>query len=626
MPGPTIGELAAGIVLDTKRFEAGIVATKAEIRDAGRVVKAAQTPLENYAQEIDRLDSHLKKGLITQESYAKAVANAEDKMRAAIPEAEALGNAVGDSGGGLGGLFSKLTPTIDVATVALKAGELAMDAFRMVADLGAKAIENMMEQAGEIDRIVKFADTIGFSTETIAGLEHAAGLSGSNVETLQKALEKFTVNIGRGSKEFAKLNLNVEALQKMDPEDAFLATVDAIAKLPTAAERAAAAYGVFGRSAVELLPLLTEGSAGIQTLIEDADKLGLTFSEIDAGGVEQMNDNLDRMAALWDGIGRHLAVEFAPVVSQVADTMIEMVTTGDRLEKVFNAIAIAAELLAQNIRNVESAVNFLENSPALQEFLARLAGGNKGLLLKNLLGGVLGDLSFDPNTDLGPIEGRATDMAQPVIDIAEDIGDDLEREAEQLNKELMSPMEKLAETLNKLNQIQEAGLLDEERLAQARQRAYEQFDKDTGRTDAMEQAQRAREQIEENMRKSEEKIQKDKEREAEQISKSVQTPQEKLTEQGEKLFKLFDEGLLSKTDYDRAVNKATDEFLKSQQKQNAPQYKGGTAAAVEAGTVEAYSAIIKARDPALQEQKITNQILNNLARKINPPGVVNAFS
>lgn len=57
--------------------------TSRDFRDAARVTEAVKTPTEKYAQAVNRLDSLMAKGLLTQEVYARAVTKADDELRAA---------------------------------------------------------------------------------------------------------------------------------------------------------------------------------------------------------------------------------------------------------------------------------------------------------------------------------------------------------------------------------------------------------------------------------------------------------------------------------------------------------------------------------------------------------------
>ncbi len=74
-------------------------------------------------------------------------------------------------------------------------------------------------------------------------------------------------------------------------------------------ERATAAIELFGKSGQSLLPLLMQGSEGIAAAQREAEKLGLSFSRIDAHQVEQANEAIVRLKAVFTGIGNQLAIQ-----------------------------------------------------------------------------------------------------------------------------------------------------------------------------------------------------------------------------------------------------------------------------------------------------------------------------
>lgn len=175
-----------------------------------------------------------------------------------------------------------------------------------------------------MDATGKMSDRLKIATEDIIGFRHAAKIMGVENAALDKSLGMFVrrlgeVRMGSGEAKDAliALGLNADALVAMDPAKAFRTVADQIRLLPTAADKAAAAYKLFGRQGQQMLNMLELGTAGLDKMQREAESLGLTFSRVDAAKIEEANDAITRMQAAWSGVGRTLALEVAPYVEGI---------------------------------------------------------------------------------------------------------------------------------------------------------------------------------------------------------------------------------------------------------------------------------------------------------------------
>src|SRR5690606_34764598 len=101
----------------------------------------------------------------------------------------------------------------------------------------------------------KLADRLGLTTEALAGLNHAAELSGVSQESLSRSMEKMLNTIGEaagGSKTatvaLGRLGLSAEQMASMSADQQLAAIADGLNSVASPAERAAAAQDIFGRS------------------------------------------------------------------------------------------------------------------------------------------------------------------------------------------------------------------------------------------------------------------------------------------------------------------------------------------------------------------------------------------
>lgn len=195
-----------------------------------------------------------------------------------------------------------------------------------------------------IDATAKLSDRLKIATEDLVALQHAAKISGMDTEGMNKALETFVrrigeVKMGVGQAKYALdgLGLSAEQLSKRDHIDNLKLIADRINQLPTAADRASAAYYLFGRQGVKMLNLLQKGGEGIEEFRREAEKLGIVFSRFDAAKVEAANDAITRAKAKMQGYVNLLTIELAPSIEAVADKLTNFAKSGDEVrEKMIN--------------------------------------------------------------------------------------------------------------------------------------------------------------------------------------------------------------------------------------------------------------------------------------------------
>lgn len=152
-------------------------------------------------------------------------------------------------------------------------------------------------------------------------LDHAAKLVGLSFESIVPSLGKMQQALVDTPEKFQRLGLSVANLQKMKPEDQFLAIADRIGQIADPAQRSAAAIEIFGKAGTTLLPLLT---SNIREAMEEAQRLGLVMSDEVAGAADDLGDSLDTLNAVWDGLIRNFGA--AIVTSEPLHRLIKGLT------------------------------------------------------------------------------------------------------------------------------------------------------------------------------------------------------------------------------------------------------------------------------------------------------------
>lgn len=176
--------------------------------------------------------------------------------------------------------------------------------------------------------IADMAARTGMGAEGISVLGHAARMTGANVEDVEKAIRKLQQTIAEaagGSKTavaaLSALGLTAGSLRELSPEDQLRAVADGLAGIVDPAVRTSAALAVMGKSAASLLPMLANGSAGLEQFAEDAERLGLVMSSEDAAAADELGDALDRTKSSANAAWMEIGKAMAPTVERLADIL-----------------------------------------------------------------------------------------------------------------------------------------------------------------------------------------------------------------------------------------------------------------------------------------------------------------
>ena len=238
-----------------------------------------------------------------------------------VSGANTAGNAMKKVQKDMAGMRGSLATlkTIAIGQVFAQLSGAAISAGRSLIGFGQSTAEG-------IDVLSKLSRRLGLTYGQMSGLKLAGDLAGVGVETIATAATKADVafiSASNGSQEaidkFTSLGLSMVDLQKMSPDQRFAAIADAIAKLPTAAERSAAAVKLFGKSGAELVPLFEEGAGALQKAREQAEAFGLALSGAQGKEVEKMNDAFTLAYAAIQGIVTQVIAYLSPAISGIVE-------------------------------------------------------------------------------------------------------------------------------------------------------------------------------------------------------------------------------------------------------------------------------------------------------------------
>ena len=183
------------------------------------------------------------------------------------------------------------------------------------------AIAGSVEYASSLGET---AQQLGITTKFLQEYRFAATQSGASVEQADKAIGKFTINLGKareGSKEavaaFANVGVTTKDLANGDSAAIFGKIADGIAKIPDPARQAADAVAIFGKGGQAIIPILEGGSAGLNAFADAAERAGLVLSD------ETIN-KLDMLADKGAAVKQVITTQLAAAIGENADAILAL--------------------------------------------------------------------------------------------------------------------------------------------------------------------------------------------------------------------------------------------------------------------------------------------------------------
>lgn len=231
---------------------------------------------------------------------------------------------------------------VESSLASLRTGVAALATIsgaRLIADIAASAslaatrfIEMGKRESETIDVTSKLAARLGTTYRELAGVALAADLAGVSISSVGKAMTKADVAFVRAVQgsavskaAFDALGVSLDSLQNKTAAERFSLLVDAVAAIPTEAERAAAAIRLFGRAGSEMLPLFADGAKGIQDATIEARRFGVALTNAQGRDVEAMNDAFTRAATAIRGVVVQVTAYLAPSIRRITDTFTDFI-------------------------------------------------------------------------------------------------------------------------------------------------------------------------------------------------------------------------------------------------------------------------------------------------------------
>jgi hypothetical protein len=222
------------------------------------------------------------------------------------------------------GRFVKEAASVKNVVLGLSAA-FAINSFKQIVDA----------QIAAIDSTQKLASAANVGVKDLTALRFAAEQNGVTAGELDATLLRVSRRVGlygKGAGAAAsglkQLGFSQKELLGLSSDQQFKKIIEKIRQLPTASLRSAAAFEILGDSGQKFAQMIEGGSAGIDELTAEAERLGITFSQVDANQVAMASDALNRVSKISDGLKQQLTIQLAPIITAVANKFSNMAQSG----------------------------------------------------------------------------------------------------------------------------------------------------------------------------------------------------------------------------------------------------------------------------------------------------------
>ena len=196
----------------------------------------------------------------------------------------------------------------------------------------AAAVGNFVSLGSEISDA---SQRTGIAAEQLSTLGYAAKQSGAEMDDLIRGVGKMQQHLAdaaSGSESaqqaFSDLGLSAESLAGMSTDKQFRTVAEAVSKIGDPAQRASAAMDIFGKSGMQLMPMLREGRSGLKAMEDRARDLGLVMSGESVSAADKLGDLFDDIWAQAKKLTYEIGSALAPAVTSASESVANIAAIG----------------------------------------------------------------------------------------------------------------------------------------------------------------------------------------------------------------------------------------------------------------------------------------------------------
>jgi hypothetical protein len=254
-----------------------------------------------------------------------------------------LGSSLGSVGTAIGKLAKEAGNLSGGLAGPLKLGGIAFAGLAAGAATAGAAVIGIAVHASEsAKKLHELAQSTGVSVEELSGLSVVGKITGVDIDSLAKGLEKMDKSAllaakspGAVSNGYRQLGISVtDANGKLKPTSEILKEVsDKFSVMQDGAAKTALAMQIFGRAGASLIPMLNKGGDSLKYWVDYATKVGAVLDEKSAAGAAAFREELDKLELISTGVQNKLMNALLPALDHIVASIATFLESGNKVEK-----------------------------------------------------------------------------------------------------------------------------------------------------------------------------------------------------------------------------------------------------------------------------------------------------
>jgi len=274
---------------------------------------------------INKENAALNKNELELKNCSSALDNFGKETDQATEKTGKFDGALGKIGTGLknvGGAVGKAA-IAGIATVGTAAAGAALGAFKLAKDAGKAA-----------DDLITLSNKTGITTERLQEMQYASRFVDVDLEVMTGSMAKLTKSMDaarNGTKlsedSFKKLGIEIKNQDGSlrDSKTVWTETIDALGNVANETDRDALSLQLFGKSAMELNPLIKAGSEELNRLGQEAHNVGAVLGDDAVQQAGKFDDMMQTMEASMKGMATTAGVAVMPAITEVVGSVTKII-------------------------------------------------------------------------------------------------------------------------------------------------------------------------------------------------------------------------------------------------------------------------------------------------------------
>lgn len=312
--------------------------------------KALQREIEATTIQLDKYNKELEETKDKSDQQTGLVGKLKDKF--------------GEFKDKLGDVGDKLSK-FGLAMQGVKAGfEMVSGAVNMAVNAYKQFIGDTVTMA---DELMEQSVVTGLSTDALQEYAFMAELVDTDVSTITGSMAKMTKNMATASKgtgdaynAFKKLGVAVtdESGELRDANEVFQEAITALGQMDNETEANALAMQIFGKSAMELNPLIDAGAEAIEEYRNQAHEMGYVLDTETLEALGGVDDTMQLLNNQFTAVKNEIAVALLPIVQEITTAFLEWAQSvdwekvGQIIKAVFDGIGAAINAVIPIVKTI----------------------------------------------------------------------------------------------------------------------------------------------------------------------------------------------------------------------------------------------------------------------------------